>query len=1074
MNYSKINNIVGWFTFLIASAVYILTLEPSASFWDCGEFISAAYKLQIVHQPGAPLFLMVQKMFSLLAGNDIHQIAYWSNIGSALSSGATILFLFWSITMLAKKVIWKSDQELSSSKLITIMGSGFVGAMAYTFSDSFWFSAVESEVYAMSSLCTAIVFWAILKWDEHADESNADKWLIFIAYVMGLSIGVHLLNLLVIPAVALLYYFRRNAQVTLRGTITALLAGVFILAFIQYGIIQYLIKFAAYSDLFFVNTLKLGFGSGVLFFVVLLITSLVAGLLYSIKGTRITLIIALTSFLLMITTGGGIGGLIAGLALLAVLEYVVKIRQKMRVLNMVMISIIFIIFGYCSFAMIVIRAKANPSLNNSDPDNAFSMLGYVNREQYGDRPLLYGPYFDSNPIDTKEGDYIYRKGKTRYEVAGRKYERVYDRYTIFPRMYSNEPSHIEYYREWMRMGENQSPTFLDNLGYFFSQQLGFAYGRYFAWNFIGRQNDEKGDGNNTDGNWISGLKFIDQLHLGDQSHLPVSITANKAYNRFYFLPFILGVIGLVWHYKRHRRDASIVGLLFFFTGIAIVVYLNNTPFQPRERDYAYSGSFYAFAIWVGLGVAGLADFLSKKTSAASAAALATLIGIVAAPVVLAKDGWDDHDRSSKFVPRDIASNYLESCAPNAILFTYGDNDTYPLWYAQEVENIRPDVRVVNLSLLGTDWYIRQLKEKVNESAPLPITMPNDKFVQGVRDVMGFQDYHFAGYTELKDIFDIMTSDNPRDKIPYADGSEENFLPTKNLKISIDPQEIFATNTLPQPQSNKMLPGIKAASDKNVISEVAQASNAKIAPAVEWTYNKGYVSKVELALFDILAHNKWKRPIYFAITVPSDNYIGLDKYLYNEGFAYRLLPLKNEIPDSVWRRSDLTNSQVMYHNMMTKFKWGNIKNARYLDPESMRMVYTIINNFNILGENLYREGDYEKARKALKRCLEITPDKIYSLNFSIRRYAMAELLYKLGEANDANGVIESTAEYVESQLEYLYSVAKDDPDSQARDIQIGFSILKNLVDLTAENHQTALNQKLNKSFQSIKAKFMTLR
>lgn len=1049
MNYSKINNIIGWLSFIIASIVYILTLEPSASFWDCGEFISAAYKLQIVHQPGAPLFLMVQKMFSLLAGGNIHQIAYWMNIGSALSSGATILFLFWTITMLVKKVVWKANEALSISKLIIIMGSGFVGAMAYTFSDSFWFSAVESEVYAMSSLCTAIVFWAILKWDAHADKPNADKWLIFIAYIMGLSIGVHLLNLLAIPAIALLYYFRKTNQVTRRGTFMALLAGICILAFIQYGIVQYLIKFAAYSDLFFVNTLKLGFGSGIIFFVTLLIVSLTSGVLYTLQKTRITLIIAVVAFLLLMAVGGGLSGLVVGLALLAFLEYLIKIREKMRILNMALVSIVFIIFGYCSFAMIVIRAKANPSLNNSDPDNAFSLLGYVNREQYGDRPLLYGQYFDAKPIDSKEGDYIYRKGKDKYEIAGRKYERIYDRYTLFPRMYSDDPNHVEYYRDWMKLGQTQSPTFVDNLGFFFSYQLGFSYARYFAWNFIGRQDDEKGDGNNTDGNWISGIKFIDRLHLGPQDQLPKSITENKAYNRFYFLPFIIGLIGLIWHYKRNRQDASIVGLLFFFTGIAIVIYLNPTPLQPRERDYAYSGSFYAFAIWIGLGVAGLAEFFHKKTNATNSAILATLIALFAAPVVLAKDEWNDHDRSTKFTTRDIATDYLESCAPNAILFTYGDNDTYPLWYAQEVENIRPDVRVVNLSLLGTDWYIRQLKEKTNNSAPLPITMPNEKFVQGVRDVMGYQDYHIEGSTELRNVFDILVSDHAEDKVSYQDGSEENFLPTKNLKITINPDEIIATKTLPEKQKSQ------------------------ITPALEWKYNKNYVSKSELAMFDILAHNNWKRPIYFAITVPSDNYIGLDKYLYNEGFAYRLLPLKNDIPDSVWRRSDLTNTPLMYHNMMNKFKWGNIKNARYLDPESMRMVLTIINNFNILAENLYKEGRLDEARKALRKCLEVTPDKIYSLNFSIRRYAMADLLYKLQEFQQANKIVEHTADFVEDQLNFLYSVSKDSPAVNARDIQMGLSILNELVKLTADNNQTSLSNKLKTEFNSIKNKFMSL-
>ncbi|HYK75441.1 MAG TPA: DUF2723 domain-containing protein, partial [Daejeonella sp.] len=502
MNYQKINNLIGWVSFFIAATVYTLTLEKSASFWDCGEFISAAFKLQVVHQPGAPLFLMIGKIFSLLAGDNLSRVAYWVNFGSALSSAATILFLFWTITALAKKVLLKAGQELTTGKLVAIMGSGLVGALAFTFSDSFWFSAVEAEVYAMSSLCTAIVFWAILKWDAHADEPNADKWIVFIAYIMGLSIGVHLLNLLAIPAIGLVYYFRRSKRITSGGTIGALFIGMIILAFILWGIVQYLIKYAAYSDLFFVNTLGLRFGSGVTVFAILVILVITFGILYSIKGNQTSLLIAVISFVALMTIGGGISGFIVAGVLLAVLEYLVKIREKRRILNLSLICITFIIFGYCSFAMIVIRAKADPTLNNSDPDNAFALLSYLNREQYGDTPLAYGQYFDSKRIGSKEGSIIYRKGKTKYEEAGRKYEPIYDRNTVFPRMYSNDPQHEAYYRDWMNMTQTQSPTFLDNLGFFFSYQSGFMYARYFAWNFIGRQNDEQGHGDYIHGNWL--------------------------------------------------------------------------------------------------------------------------------------------------------------------------------------------------------------------------------------------------------------------------------------------------------------------------------------------------------------------------------------------------------------------------------------------------------------------------------------------------------------------------------------------------------------------------------------------
>lgn len=1047
MTYNKINNLLGWLSFLTALIVYTLTLEPSSSFWDSGEFIASAYKLQVVHQPGAPLFLMLGKAFSLIAGDDTSRVAFWVNMCSAVASAATILFLFWTITALARKVYSKQNEELSGWETISIMGSGLVGALAYTFSDSFWFSAVETEVYALSSLCTAIVFWAILKWDKHADEPYADRWLIFIAYVMGLSIGVHLLNLLAIPAIALVYYFRRSKTRTSSGTLLALLAGIIILAFIQYGIVQYTIKFAAYSDLFFVNTLGLGFGSGVIFFAVLVITSLVSGIVYTINGSKLNLIIAVTAFVMLMTIGGGISGLIIAGLLLAGLEYILKIREKRRVLNMALISVVFIIFGYGSFALIVIRAKADPTLNNSDASNAFSLLSYVNREQYGDRPLLYGQYFDSKPIDSKQGDIIYRKGKEKYESAGQKYERVYDRNTLLPRMYSDDPQHAGFYRDWMGLKEGQSPTFLDNIGFLISYQTSFMYTRYFAWNFIGRQNDEQGHGDYIRGNWLSGIKFIDNMLLGGQYALPKSQLENNAYNTFYFLPFILGIIGAFWHFKRDQKDAGIVGLLFFFTGIAIVLYLNQNPLQPRERDYAYTGSFYAFAIWIGLGVAGISDYLRKKLHAPKAAVLASLIGLLAAPVLMAKEGWNDHDRSSKYSARDMAINYLESCAPNAILFTYGDNDTYPLWYVQEVENIRPDVRVVNLSLLGTDWYIRQMKKKVNQADALPITMPDEKFVQGVRDVMGYQDYSTPGAVELKDIFDILTSDNDEDKATYQDGTKENFLPSKNFKITINPDQVIATKTLPASKRDQ------------------------ITPSIEWTYNKNYVTKTELAMIDVLAHNNWKRPVYFAITVPDDNYMGLGDYLYNEGFAYRLLPLKKAVADSSGEKPELTNTDEMYNNMMTKFKWGNMKNATYLDPESVRMSFTLVNHFNILAENLYKAGRYDEAKKALIKCLEVVPDRNHSLNFTIRKFYMTDLLYKLKETKQANDLAINTADYIEDQLNYLAAIAQTKENLNTREIQLGVYVMTELSKLSEKNGQTALNKQLESKIKSLESRFI---
>ncbi|MFD2162408.1 DUF2723 domain-containing protein [Paradesertivirga mongoliensis] len=1002
MQYTKINNLLGWVCFLIAAITYTLTLEPTTSFWDTGEFIASAYKLQVVHQPGAPLFIMIAKVFSLLA-SDKTQVAFWMNMSSAIASAATILFLFWTITALARKVFVRSGEELSSAEIVTIMGAGLVGALAYTFSDTFWFSAVEAEVYALSSLCTAIVFWAILKWDHHANEADSDKWLIFIAYIMGLSIGVHLLNLLAIPAIALVYYFRRRSNPTAKGTLWALFIGIIILGIIQYGIILYLVKTAAYVDLFFVNTLGLGFGIGVIIFAALIIGGLTYGILYS-------------------------------------------IRHAKPVLNLALICTVFILLGYGSYAMIVIRAKADPTLNNNDPDNVFSLLSYLSREQYGDRPLLYGQYFDSQRIDYKEKGNIYRKGEEKYEVASQKYEYVYDRNTLLPRMYSDDGQHTSFYREWMQLSESESPSFIHNLGFLFSYQTGFMYARYFLWNFAGRQNDDQGHGNNTSGNWISGIKPLDAWHLGSQDDLPPSIKDNNAYNRLYFLPLILGLIGAIWHFGRNQKDAGVVGLLFFFTGMAIVLYLNQTPLQPRERDYAYAGSFYAFTIWIGLGVVAIAEFLRKKVSMSAAGIGATVIGLLAAPVLMAKENWNDHDRSGKTTARDFAINYLESCAPNAILFTYGDNDTYPLWYVQEVEGVRPDVRVVNLSLLGTDWYIRQMKEKVNEAEALPITMPNSKFVQGVRDVIRYYDYKVEGAVELKTVFDVLTSDEESDKVPMQDGTKDNILPTKNFKISIDPNQLLATKTVRPDEA------------------------ANILPILEWKYNKDYVTKAELAMFDILAHNNWKRPIYFAVTVPADNYIGLDKYLFNEGFAYRLLPLKSTTPaDSTGRNEDLIHTEAMYSNMLNKFKWANIKNAPYLDPESTRMIAIIIKSFNQLAENLIKEGKMAEAKKVMLRAQEVLPEKNYLYYYILHRYYSADLLYQVNEPEKANKLVENTANYIVAELNYLLNLSRGGQVSN--DLQLGAQVLNELIKTTEKHKQSALTLKLQNKYKALESRLM---
>lgn len=1004
MNYSKVNNIVGWICFLIATITYVLTLEPSASFWDCGEFIASAYRMQVVHQPGAPLFLMIQRFFSIFAFGDVTKIAYWMNIGSAVSSGATIMFLFWTITALAKKTLVKPGEVLSKSTLISIMGAGAVGALSYTFSDSFWFSAVESEVYAQSSLFTAIVFWAILKWESHADEPRADRWLLFIAYIMGLSIGIHLLNLLTIPAIAFVYYFRRTGKATTAGIFKTLIAGILILAVIQYGIIQYLVSFGAYFDLFFVNTLGLGFGTGVLFFAIVLIGLLVWGIRYSIK------------------------------------------HQK-KLLNLGLISTVLIIFGYASFSMIIIRAKADPNLNNSAPKDAFSFLSYLNREQYGDRPLGYGPNYNSERTGIKEGGKtIWRKGNDKYEKAGTKTEYEYNNNTLLPRMYSDDAPHAAFYKEWMHLDDAKKPNLVDNVGFLFSYQIGYMYMRYFGWNFIGRQNDEQGQGSGYEGEWLSGIKAFDSWKIGDQSHLPPSTVDNKAYNRFFFLPLIIGLLGAIWHFQRNQKDAGVVALLFFFTGIAIVLYLNQKPLEPRERDYAYVGSFYAFAIWIGLGVLAIREWVLKKLSPTAGAIGATVIGLLVAPVIMAEQGWDDHDRSTKMVAHDIALDYLQSCAPNAILFTYGDNDTYPLWYIQEVENVRPDVRIVNLSLFDTDWYINGLRQKQNQSEPLPITMKPEQYVQGERDVMPFDDYKIAGNVELKNIVELLLSNDDNDKVAMQDGTKSNFLPTKNFKITIDPQQVISTGT------------------------VSPANAAKITPEMDWTFNKGYVTKGTLAMLDILAHNNWKRPIYFASTVPSDQYNGLDKYLYSEGLALRLMPLKPDTANNEERAEQL-NTPVLYNNVMTKFKWGNMKTATYLDPQSSDDTFIFTNIFSNLAGSLIKEGKNTEAKKVVDKYYEVMPQRFFGIRTVVVKYYMAENLYKLGETARANEILTQSADYINKELIFLSDISQSKRSlTGSQNVQTGLYYLDRMIKTSKAAGQEKVSTQLEKIFAGLEAKF----
>jgi hypothetical protein len=1002
MQYKKINNLLGWLCFVIASATYFLTLEPSVSFWDCGEFISCAYRLQVAHQPGYPLFAMLGKAFSLLSFGNSADVPKWTNRMSAIASGATIMFLFWTITALAKKMLQKSaDEPVDQGRLTLIMGAGLVGALAFTFSDTFWFSAVETIVFAISLLCTAIVFWAILKWDAHANEPGADRWIIFIAYVIGLSIGIHLLNLLTIPAIAMVYYFRRGKNVNAGGAIGTFFIGVAILVFVQYFIRGYTVEIAAYFDLFFVNSLGMGFWSGAFFFFLIIIAILAGGIWY---GTK----------------------------------------NKKPLMTLAFLCVAFVYLGYSSFAYIPIRATADPDLDNSHPDNAFTLYGYLNRIQYGETPLLFGQYFDAKITDQTEGNTLYRKGKTQYEVSGKKENYVYDHTTFLPRMYSNENQDPQFYREWLQMDAQAAPTFSDNIKWMFSWQIYQMYVRYFLWNFVGRYSDADGQQSMTaiDGNWTSGI-------LDGGRHLPKSVVNANTYTPLYALPLILGLLGCVYHFQLKKRDALIVLLLFFFTGLAIVLYVNQPSIQPRERDYSYVGSFYAFAIWIGLGVVALAELIQMAAKPKVAALASTAICLLLVPVLMASKEWGDHDRSTKMTPHDMAYNYLNSCPPNAILFTYGDNDTYSLWYDQEVENIRPDVRIVNLSLFTGDWYIQQMQKKMNQSAPLPITMPYDKYKEGVRDVIYFDDKKIAGSVEVKDVFDFVTSDNRATMDQYQSGDWGNYLPTKNFKITINPDDVLKNHVVTSDQKDK------------------------IAPVMDWKYPSNYLTKENLGILDILAHNNWVRPICFTTTIGQENLIGLQPYLYKEGFTYHLMPLK---PDTTTKdQLGKINSLVMYDNVMNKFKFGNFKTARYLDHESTTMFYPVmVTTFLDLIQGLIKDGHNDLALKALHKYDEVLPDLNTGLDVAERKIFFAQTAYNLHDVILGDKYVASVDNYITDQLDYNYHLLQDKSNEVSqRDVQYGVSFINDLSGITGDNHRTALNKKLQDQLKDYENKFSVL-
>jgi hypothetical protein len=987
-------------------------MEATGSLWDCGEFISSAYKVQVPHPPGAPLFVLLGRLFTMFL--EPSKAALGVNAMSALASGFTILFLFWTITHFARRLMVKNGEPISGEKMIAIMGAGAVGALAYTFSDSFWFSAVEGEVYAMSSFFTAIVFWAILKWEHEADEPYADRWIILIAFLMGLSIGVHLLNLLTIPSIVMVYYFRRY-KVTPMGTFWAFLVGCAVTGMVQKFIIQDTIKSSGYMDVFFKNSLGMPFFSGFAFYFIVLIAILLYGLKNRKFGIYAPLILVASVIIIpAFNDGDGGGTVFVKLVLAAIVLFVpyflrlfgVKLDTAgaWHMTKLTIYSVLFLLLGYSTYITTMVRSTANPSVDMYNVDNPISLVGYLGREQYGDFPLIYGQVFTAHPTEYKETGNVYARGKDKYEIAGKKQEPVYaaEDKMLFPRVWdgSNDQGHADYYRNFLGLQQGERPSFGDNVKFFVQYQVGFMYFRYFMWNFSGKQNDTQGYGNVRDGNWITGINFIDNIFYGDQSAMPDSLKDNKAHNRLFMLPFILGIIGLLYHYKFHRRDTLIAGLLFFFTGFAIVLYLNQAGNQPRERDYAYVGSFYAYAIWIGIGVLAVYEFLKKKTKLSVAAPIATLVCLLAVPVLMGFQEWDDHDRSTKTVARDVASDYLNSCAPNAILFTVGDNDTYPLWYAQEVENIRPDVRVINLSLLGVDWYIDQQRQMVNKSPGVPMSWTPDKYRGETRNYIRFYDagtFPQDKFYNLKEVMDFMGTDDPRAKLTTQDGEQQNYLPAQKLFIPVDVAQAINSGV------------------------VDIHDSARILPQLPFQISKQYLLKNDLAVYDIITANNWKRPIYF--TSPTD--LGINDYLRMDGLTYRLVPLKKEESNDPMGAEKNVNVPMMYQNLMNKFTFGGANiNGTYFDEPNRKLLQYVRNAYTRLGTALAIDNKKDSAltvlNKADKNLLEntfpyamTTPGQMYNYSSMQTVYAY----YLAGDKKKADEIAQKIIKDCNQQLNY---------------------------------------------------------
>ena len=1083
--YKLVNNVLGWLTFLVAAFVYCSTIEPTASFWDCPEFITTGYKLEVGHPPGAPFFMLTANLFSQFA-SDPTQVAKMVNTMSALLSATTILFLFWSITHLARKLILKDWSEMTTGKLIAIEASGLVGALIYTFSDTFWFSAVEGEVYAYSSAFTAIVFWLILKWEDHADEPHSDRWLVLIAYMTGLSIGVHLLNLLCIPAIVLVYCYRRYPHIELKGSLLALLVSFVIVAGVLYGVVPGIINVAGWFELLFVNQLGCPFNTGEIIYIILLVAIVIWAIYESYTDRnfkRQNLLFVLSVGMLGIPFRGmGWGAALVGIVILVAIYFGLNYRKKAdkqlvpvvsaRFKNTALLCMLMLMIGYSSYAVIVIRSAANPPMDQNSPEDVFTLGSYLSRDQYGDSPLLYGQAYTSQVAfdvegnmcipKRKEGAAIWQRKekaseneKDSYFVVSHKDKLVYAQNMLFPRMHSS--AHAQAYENWLggvtgtnvpydRCGEQvtvKMPTQWDNIRFFLSYQCNFMYWRYFMWNFAGRQNDLQGSGEPEHGNWITGISFIDNWMLGDQSKLPQELKENKGHNVFYCLPLLLGLIGLFWQAWRGQRGIRqfwVVFFLFFMTGLAIVLYLNQTPQQPRERDYAYAGSFYAYAIWCGLGVLALYDMLKKKLKT-NDVALASVLGVACllVPVQMASQTWDDHDRSGRYTCRDFGQNYLMTLQDKGypIIFTNGDNDTFPLWYNQETEGFRTDARVCNLSYLQTDWYIDQMKRPAYDSPSVPITWPRLDFCSGTNDyvqvdpslkqqIMDFYKEHPA---EAKEQF----GENPFELKNVLN----NWVRTKNKEMHVIPTDtLYLTIDKEAVKKSGMMMASDTIPDRMVISLAGKRA----------------LYKNDLMMLEMLAQCNWTRPLYVAATVGSDNYMNLVDNFVQEGLAYRITPFTTNKPGA--KNFD---TEKTYNNVMNRYKFGGLdKKGLYIDETIMRMCYTHRNLFAQLALALIREGKNDKALKVLRKAEKSIPEYNVPNTFVSGSADLARAYALIGCKADAARILRQVwnntkqyADYYVSQEGSRFDMCQTDVMRQLYYMQ-GISDIAQLVDAKMAN------------------------